>query len=133
MKWLVKSDPEEYGWSELVNDKTASWDGVRSYAARNHLKGMKKGDDVLFYHSGKISSVVGLAKVNKEFYTDPTAEDDTWASVELKAGKPFKKEVSLSEIKKEKRLKDMLLVKIGRLSVMPVTDEEYETIVKMGS
>ena len=131
--WLVKSDPETYGWPELVKDKTTSWDGVRNYAARNHMKAMKKGDEVLFYHSGKESSVVAIAKVTKEFYTDPTAEDDTWASVELKAVNALKKAVPLSEIKKIAALKNMLLVKIGRLSVMPVTKEEYDKVVEMGT
>ena len=133
MPWLVKSDPEEYGWNELVKDKTTSWDGVRNYAARNHLRGMKKGDDVLFYHSGNESTVVALAKVNKEFYKDPTAEDETWSSVEIKAIKQLNKFVSLSMIKAEKQLKDMSLVRISRLSVMPVTQEEFDKIIEMGT
>ena len=133
MPWLVKSDPEEYGWNELVKDKITSWDGVRNYAARNHLRAMIKGDEVLFYHSGNESAVVALAKVNKGFYTDPTSEDDTWSSVELKAVKSLKKAVPLSMIKSEKRLKDMMLVRIGRLSVMPVTKVEFDLILEMGS
>ncbi len=133
MAWLVKSDPEEYGWNEFVKDKTASWDGVRNYAARLHLRAMKKGDDVLFYHSGNESAVVGIAKVNKEFYRDPTAEDDTWSSVELKMIRSLKKAVPLSSIKSDKRLKDMPLVRISRLSVSPVTQEEYDLILEMGS
>lgn len=132
MYWLVKSDPETYGWNELVKEKTTSWDGVRNYAARNHMKAMKKGDQVLFYHSGNESSVVAIAQVSKEFYNDPTADDDTWASVELKAVKAFKKPVPLSAIKSDKRLKEMMLVKIGRLSVSPVTQAEFEIIVEMG-
>ena len=132
MPWLVKSDPEEYGWNELVKDKTTSWDGVRNYAARNHLRAMLKGDDVLFYHSGNESAVVAIAKVNRGFYTDPTSEDDTWSSVELKAVKPLKKAVPLSMIKSDKRLKDMMLVRIGRLSVMPVTKVEFDLILEMG-
>lgn len=133
MPWLIKSDPEEYGWNELIKDKSVSWDGVRNYAARNHLRSMKKGDDVLFYHSGKESAVVGIAKVGKEFYKDPTVEDDTWSSVEIVAVSPLKKYISLSMIKAEKKLKDMLLIKISRLSVMPVTKEEFDLILQMGS
>ena len=133
MPWLIKSDPEEYGWNELIKDKSVSWDGVRNYAARNHLRSMKQGDDVLFYHSGKESAVVGIAKVSKEFYKDPTAEDDTWSSVEIVAVSPLKKYISLSMIKAEKKLKDMLLIKISRLSVMLVTKEEFDLILQMGS
>ncbi len=133
MPWLVKSDPDTYGWNEFFKEKTTSWDGVRNYAARNHLKAMKKGDQVLFYHSGKESAVVATALVNKEFYKDPTADDDTWSSVELKSSKPLKKPVPLSEIKKDLRLKDMMLIKISRLSVMPVTEEEFMIIISMGN
>ena len=129
--WLVKSDPEEYSWENLVADGKASWDGIRNYAARNHLKGMKKGDQVLVYHSGGISAVVGLATVSKEFYQDPTTKEDAWVSVELKAGKALKRPVPLSEIKKDARLKDMMLIKISRLSVMPVTETEFEIITKL--
>ena len=132
MPWLVKSDPETYGWKELVKDKTTSWDGVRNYAARNHLKAMKKGDNVLFYHSGNESAVVAIAKVNKEFYNDPTSDNDTWASVELKSFETLKNPVTLAKIKADNRLKEMMLVKIGRLSVMPVTQEEYDIILEMG-
>lgn len=132
MPWLVKSDPETYGWKELVKDKTTSWDGVRNYAARNHMKAMKKGDNVLFYHSGNESAVVAIAKVNKEFYNDPTSDNETWASVELKSGEVLKNPVPLSKIKADNRLKEMMLVKIGRLSVMPVTQEEYDIILEMG-
>ncbi|MFN8166591.1 MAG: EVE domain-containing protein [Bacteroidia bacterium] len=128
MYWLVKSDPEEYSFENLLKDGKASWDGIRNYAARNHMKAMKKGDKVLVYHSGGISAVVGTATVTKAFYRDPTADDDTWVSVELKAGKALEKPVTLAEIKKDKRLKDMILLKISRLSVMPVTEEEFTII-----
>jgi len=131
--WLVKSDPETYGWAEFSKDKKTSWDGVRSYAARNHLKAMKKGDEALFYHSNVDAGIVGLAKVTKEFYQDPTTDEDAWVSVELQCEKPFKQPVTLAAIKAEKKLKDMVLLKIGRLSVMPVRKEEYDMIVKMGS
>lgn len=129
--WLAKSDPETYGWTEFVKDKKTSWDGVRNYAARNHLKAMKSGDEILFYHSGKVSSIVGRATVGKEFYIDPTADDDTWVSVEFLAGKPFKKEISLQMIKTDARLKNMMLVKISRLSVSVVTEEEFNIILSM--
>ncbi len=129
--WLVKSEPETYSWSELVKDGSTSWDGVRNYAARIHLKAMKKGDKVFVYHSGGESQVVGIASVNKEFYQDPTTEDAAWVSVGLKAEKAMKNPVKLSEIKADKKLKNMWLVKIGRLSVTPVTPEEFETILEM--
>jgi predicted RNA-binding protein with PUA-like domain len=133
MPWLVKSDPETYGWKEFSADKKTSWDGVRNYAARIHLKAMKRGDEVLFYHSNKDAGVVGLAKVTKEFYPDPTANEEGWVSVELQCMKPLKTPVSLAALKAEKKLKNMALLKISRLSVSPVTDEEFETIVKMGN
>jgi len=132
MNWLVKSEPGTYSWSDLVKDGNTSWDGVRNYAARIHLKAMKKGDKVLFYHSGGESAVVGIATVQKEFYQDPTT-DDAWVSVGIKAGKALKKPVPLSQVKADKQLKNMALVRISRLSVSPVTDEEFEVIVKMGS
>src|SRR6185436_2814901 len=105
--WLVKSDPETYGWEHFSKEKKTSWDGVRNYAARNHLKAMKKGDQVLFYHSNVDAGVVGLAKVSKEFYRDPTTKEDAWVSVELEYIKPLKQPVSLTAIKVEKKLKDM--------------------------
>jgi predicted RNA-binding protein with PUA-like domain len=129
--WLVKSDPDTYGWDEFRKEGETSWDGIRNFAARLHLKGMKKGDKVLFYHSGGESSIVGLATVTAEFYPDPTATEGEWYSVRLKAGKAIKKPVTLSEIKKNSKLKNMALVKISRLSVMPVTAEEYDIIVNV--
>jgi len=132
MYWLVKSDPDTYGWAEFSKDKKTSWDGVRNYAARIHLKAMKRGDEVLFYHSNKDAGVVGIAKVTKESYPDPTSKEEGWVSVELQCGKAFNRPVSLTAIKAEKKLKDMALVKISRLSVSPVTKEEFETVLKMG-
>lgn len=132
MYWLVKSDPETYGWEEFQKDKITSWDGIRNYAARIHLRAMKTGDDVLFYHSNKDAGVVGIAKVTKESYPDPTAKEEGWVSVELKCLKSFKNPVTLKAIKAEKKLQNMVLIKISRLSVSPVTQEEYETILKMG-
>ena len=132
MYWLVKSDPETYGWEEFQKDKITSWDGIRNYAARIHLRAMKAGDDVLFYHSNKDAGVVGIAKVSKESYPDPTAKEEGWVSVELKCLQSFKNPVSLKAIKAEKKLQNMVLIKISRLSVSPVTQAEYETILKMG-
>ncbi|MBL0066904.1 MAG: EVE domain-containing protein [Bacteroidetes bacterium] len=129
--WLVKSDPETYSWHDLLKDGKTSWDGVRNYAARIHLKGMKKGDKVLVYHSGNESSVIGIASVSKEFYQDPTTSDIAWVSVELKAEKAPPNSVTLKQIKSEKSLSNIGLVKIGRLSVMPLTKEEFETILSL--
>jgi len=131
--WLVKSDPDTYSWHDLVKDGKTSWDGIRSYAARNHLRDMKKGDEVLVYHSGGESAVVGTATVTKASYQDPTTDEEAWLSVELKAKKPLPVPVTLSAIKSEKKLKEMVLLKISRLSVMPVKQEEYELILSMGS
>ncbi len=133
--WLVKSEPETYSWNDLVKDGSTSWDGVRNYAARIHLKAMKKGDKVLVYHSGGESSIIGIASVQsaKGGYQDPTTKDEAWVSVMLKAEKALKKPVTLAQVKADKRLKNMPLVKIGRLSVQPVQPEEFDAIVAMGS
>lgn len=129
--WLVKSEPEVYPWEQLVKDKQTFWDGVRSYAARLHLRNMKMGDEVLFYHSNEGMEVVGIAKVVKEAYQDPTTDDDKWVAVDFAPVKKLKKPVSLDMIKKEKKLANMALVRINQLSVQPVTDEEWKTIMKM--
>lgn len=129
--WLVKSEPSTYSYENLEKDKQTSWDGVRNYAARGHLKSMKKGDEVLFYHSNEGLEIVGIAKVAKEFYQDPTTDDDAWVVVDLKPYKRLKKPVALADVKKEKRLANMALVRLGRLSVQPVTDEEWEIVMKM--
>ena len=129
--WLVKSEPDAYSWEQLEKDKQTDWTGVRNYAARNHLKAMKKGDEVLFYHSNVGLDIVGIAKVAKEAYQDPTTEEAGWVVVDLKPFKKLKHPVSLDAIKKEKRLKDMALVRIGRLSVQPVTDKEWTVIMEM--
>lgn len=131
--WLVKSEPDSYSWQQLVKDKETSWDGVRNYAARIHLKAMKKGDEVFYYHSNEGTDIVGIAKVSKEFYQDPTIDDDRWVSVGLKPVKAFKKPVTLAQIKADKRLQNMALVRIGRLSVQPVTDEEWDVIMELGA
>jgi predicted RNA-binding protein with PUA-like domain len=130
--WLVKSDPDTYGWKELVEEKSTAWTGVRNYAARIHLRAMKKGDVVLFYHSGEDRMVMGLSEVSKEAYADPTATEGDWVCVDLKAKQPFKNPVSLTEIKKEVSLKEIPLIRISRLSVMPMDKKAFDTIVKMG-
>ena len=129
--WLVKSEPFKYSWDQLVKDKKTTWDGVRNYAARINLRAMKKGDEVLFYHSNEGMEIVGIAKVEREAFQDPTTEDERWVAVELKALKKLKNAVSLVEIKNDKRLKDMALVRLGRLSVQPVTEDEWKMIMKL--
>src|SRR6201985_525450 len=104
--WLLKSEPFKYSWEQFEKDKTAVWDGVRNYAARIHLKAMKKGDEVFYYHSNEGTDIVGIAKVSKEFYQDPTTDDDKWVSVMLKPVKAFKKPVTLSDIKANKKLQN---------------------------
>jgi predicted RNA-binding protein with PUA-like domain len=132
--WLVKSEPETFSWQDLVKKGSACWDGVRNYAARNNLKAMKKGDKVLFYHSVQGTSVAGIAKVSREFYPDPTSkDDDRWVAVDIVPLKELKKQVPLSLIKETPALKDIYLVRQGRLSVMPLKKEEFDLIVKMGS
>jgi predicted RNA-binding protein with PUA-like domain len=129
--WLVKSEPSVYSFDQLLRDKSTIWDGVRNFAARNHLKSMKKGDLVLFYHSNEGKDVVGIAKVLKEFYPDPTADDGDWVVVELGPYKKLKKLVTLEQVKKDKRLKDMALLRIARLSVQPVKKEEFDVILEL--
>ena len=129
--WLVKSEPFKYSWDQLIKDKQTFWDGVRNYAARNNLKAMKKGDEVLFYHSNEGLEIVGIAKVVKEHYPDPTADDDTWGVVDIKPYKKLPQPVSLAQIKLDKRLADMALVRLGRLSVQPVTEQEWQIIMEM--
>jgi predicted RNA-binding protein with PUA-like domain len=129
--WLVKSEPSAYSWEKFEKDKQTSWEGVRNYAARLHLRGMKKGDEVLFYHSNEGLDIVGIAKVTKEAYQDPSTTDDRWVTVDLKPYKKLKRSVFLEDIKKDKRLINMALVRIGRLSVQPVTEKEWEAIMEL--
>lgn len=129
--WLVKSEPFKYSWDQFQKDKKTYWDGVRNYAARNFLKAMKKGDQVFFYHSNEGLEIVGIAEVAKEFYQDPTTDDEAWVVVDLKPKKKLKKTVTLQQIKQDKRLANMALVKLGRLSVTPVTDEEWAIIMDL--
>ena len=128
-RWLVKSEPSIYSWDQFVKDKKTSWDGIRNYAARLHLKAMTVGDKVLYYHSNEGLEIVGVARVSKTAYQDPTTADDRWCSVELKPLKKLKKPIGLAQIKSDKRLQDMALVRIGRLSVQPVSEEEWSAIM----
>lgn len=129
--WLVKSEPFKYSWDQFVIDKQTFWDGVRNYGARNNLKSMKKGDEVFFYHSNEGVEIVGIAKVVKEHYQDPTTDETAWVVVDLKPVKKLKKSVTLAQIKAEKKLADMDLVRLGRLSVQSVKSEEWEIVLKL--
>lgn len=129
--WLIKSEPFKYNWEQFTKDKQAVWDGVRNYAARIHLRAMKKGDEVFFYHSNEGMEIVGIAKVTKEAYQDPTTEDTNWVAVDVKPFKSLKHPVTLLQMKADKRLANMALIRISRLSVSPVTDEEWDIILQM--
>lgn len=129
--WLVKSEPGVYSWDQLEKDKKTVWSGVRNYAARLHLRNMKVGDEVFYYHSNEGTDIVGIAKVIKEAYQDPTTDDDKWVAVDIKPHKKLKHPVTLEVIKKDKRLAQMALVRIGRLSVQPVTDAEWKIIMEL--
>lgn len=131
--WLVKSEPFKYSWDQFVKDGFTCWDGVRNYQARNNLKSMKKGDMVLFYHSNEGMCIMGIAKVKKESYQDPTTEDENWVSVDLKAYKKLKKPVSLAQIKAEPRLKDIQMLRLNRLSVVSILQEEFDLILELAA
>ena len=130
--WLVKQEPEGYSWDDLVRDRGTEWTGVRNFQARNNLRQMKVGDRVLFYHSGDQKAVVGVAKVAKAPYPDPSADEDQWVAVDIKPVKPLREPVPLAAIRVHPKLNNMLLVRQSRLSVMPVTKAEFETIVALG-
>jgi predicted RNA-binding protein with PUA-like domain len=129
--WLVKSEPFKYSWDQFVEDKVTFWDGVRNYLARNHLKAMKKGDKLFFYHSNEGLEIVGIAKVVKAFYQDPTTPESAWVVVDLAPVKKMKRSITLAEIKATESLQEMSLIKSMRLSVQPVREEEWEIIMKM--
>ena len=131
--WLVKSEPSVYSWDDFVKEGQTSWTGVRNYAARLHLRNMKIGDEVFFYHSNEGVEIIGIAIVIKEFYQDPTTPEERWVAVTLKPKRKLKNPVSLAEIKKRKELATMALIRISRLSVQPVTDGEYKIIISMGA
>ena len=129
--WLVKSEPFKYSWDQFVKDKKTFWDGVRNYGARNNLKAMQKGDQVFFYHSNEGVEIVGIAQVVKTFYQDPTTEETAWVVVDLKPIKKLKNPVPLTKIKSDSRLTNMDLVRLGRLSVQTVKDEEWAIILEL--
>jgi predicted RNA-binding protein with PUA-like domain len=131
--WLIKSEPFKYSWQQFENDGVTFWDGVRNYAARNNLKAMKKGDLLLWYHSNEGLEIVGIAKLVKEFYQDPTTEEDAWVVVDVKPYKKLKTPVSLAKVKSDIRLQNMALVRLGRLSVQPVTKDEFDIIMELSS
>jgi predicted RNA-binding protein with PUA-like domain len=130
--WLVKSEPFKYAWDELVEDGSTYWDGVRNYEARNHLASMKKGDLALFYHSNQGKEVVGVARITRTAYQDPTTKDERWVVVDLEPVVPLKRPVTLAEIKADASLAEIQLVRRGRLSVVPVTKPEFQRILKLG-
>ena len=129
--WLVKSEPTTYGWDRLVKEKRTHWDGVRNFQAASNLKAMRKGDPVFFYHSNEGMEIVGIARVAKEYYPDPSDKTAKFGMVDLEAVKPLKSPVSLATIKAEPKLKDFALVRQSRLSVMPVASEHWTLILKM--
>ena len=127
--WLIKSEPFKYSWDQFVADGSTFWDGVRNYAARNNLRSMKKGDLAFFYHSNEGLEIVGIAKVIKESYQDPTTEETAWLVVDFKPHKKLKNPVTLAEIKATPSLSNIALIRLGRLSVQPVLEEEWEIIM----
>jgi predicted RNA-binding protein with PUA-like domain len=129
--WLVKQEPEDYSWGDLVRDRRTQWTGVRNFQARNNLGQMKVGDVVLFYHSGKEKSVVGIAEVAKAAYPDPTADDPSWIAVDIKPVKAVPQPVSLADIRANRKLSNLLLVRQSRLSVMPVAKRDFDEILRM--
>lgn len=129
--WLIKSEPFKYSWEQFSKDKKCVWDGVRNYAARNNLKAMKKGDLALFYHSNEGMEIVGIAKVVKEFYQDPTTTETAWVAVDFTPFKALKKSVSLAQIKADKLLENMDLVRLARLSVGTVKEFEFDRILAL--
>jgi len=129
--WLIKSEPFKYSWDQFENDGQTFWDGVRNYAARNNLKSMKKGDQAFFYHSNEGLEIVGIAEVLNEHYQDPTTLEDAWVAVDFIPIRRLKTPVKLASIKAEKRLAQMALIRLGRLSVQPVTEEEWKFILSL--
>lgn len=129
--WIVKSEPFKYSWDTFVEEKVAIWDGVRNYQARNNMMAMKKDDLVLFYHSNEGKEVVGLAKISKEHYPDPTTDDPRWVVVELVPVEKFPKTVTLAQMKADERFQDIPLIRLSRLSVQALKREEFDLIVSL--
>jgi predicted RNA-binding protein with PUA-like domain len=130
--WLVKQEPEDYSWNTLVVDKETAWTGIRNFQARNFLRAMKKGDRVLFYHSVTEKQVVGVARVARTAYADPTADEGDWSSVDLQPLAPLRSPVTLTMMKEDEVLRDLLLIRQSRLSVMPVTAAQFERVLALG-
>jgi predicted RNA-binding protein with PUA-like domain len=130
--WLIKSEPNTYSWDDFVKLGKDHWDGVRNYQARNNMKEMKVGDQAFFYHSVNEKSIVGLVECVREYYPDPTIDDERWVVVDFKPIKKFEKSVTLNQIKSNNELSEMVLVKNSRLSVQPVRSHEFEIIIDMG-
>ena len=130
--WLVKQEPEKYPWTQFVKDKGTYWDGVRNYQARNNLRAMKKGDLVMYYHSVSEKAVVGVAKITREAYPDPTAKEGDWSVVDLKPVKAMAEPVTLERIKADTKLAGIALIKQSRLSVMQLRAREFQRILKIG-
>ncbi|NEM98157.1 EVE domain-containing protein [Pontibacter burrus] len=131
--WLVKSEPETFSWADLVRDGRTCWDGVRNFQARNNLQQMQPGDMVLFYHSVSEKAIVGIAKVDKAAYPDPTTDDAKWVAVDLVPFRDFKDPVTLEQIKKDERLQNIALLRQSRLSVMPLQAEEFDILLALGN
>ena len=131
--WLLKSEPSAYSWEQFEKDGKTAWTGIRNYAARLHLNTMRKGDEAFFYHSNEGLNIVGIAKITKEAYHDPTTDDERWVAVDIKPVKKLKEPVSMQQIKKEKVLQNMALLKISRLSVQPVTEAEWKRILELSN
>jgi len=129
--WLIKSEPFKYSWEQMLSDKRTFWDGVRNYQARNNLREMKEGDLCFFYHSNEGKEIVGIVKIVKEHYQDPTTEDTNWVVVDVAPFETLKKTVTLEQIKNDKRLANIGLVKQGRLSVMKLTQYEFDIILEL--
>lgn len=131
-KWLVKSEPFVYSWQQFVRDGSTCWDGVRNYQARNNLQAMQKGDEVFFYHSNEGLAIVGIARVIRTAYPDPTSDDSRWVAVDLEPVRPLPKPVSLAEMRADPRLRHLALLRQPRLSVCPVTESEWQAILSLG-
>lgn len=131
--WIIKSDPESYSWDQMKKDKTTDWDGVRNYQARNNLLAMKKNDTLLFYDSNTGKHILGEVTLAKEAFPDTTADDERWVAVKVKYSKSYKKPITLAEIKAHPKLKEIQLAKQSRLSVSPLTEEEYKEIYKLSN
>ena len=130
--WLVKQEPSAYSWTDFVRDGKTAWTGVRNFTARNNLRAMRNGDAAFFYHSVTEKAVVGIAKVVREAYPDPTAKEGDWSAVDLAPDKALSKPVPLEEIKKNAKLKQMALLRLSRLSVQPVSKAEFDEIARLG-